>query len=106
MKPRVIFGTGRDEGKEKCQRKEGGYAAILYGPVTLARDRRLGKVRMFPCQTAFEVSSGGDKFLTVDYASAGKHGTGRARWRHGCPSVKERCFRKGNLLEIETGILF
>lgn len=72
MKPRVIFGTGRDEGKEKCQRKEGGYAAILYGPVTLARDRRLGKVRMFPCQTAFEVSSGGDKFLTVDYASVGK----------------------------------
>lgn len=91
MNPRVIFGTDRDEGKEKCQRKEGGYAAMLYGPVTLARDRRLGKVGTpvclrksfemkpydiqkipFPCQTAFEVSSGGEKFLMVDYASAGK----------------------------------
>lgn len=65
------------------------HVAVLYGPLALARDRRLGtegtpvragegKISLsaaesgIPCQCCFNVNLGGEEFRMVDYASAGK----------------------------------
>lgn len=83
--PRLVYGM---ENPEDPQSRA--HAAVLYGPLTLARDQRLGEtgncVRpgdgkvlarrlesvAIPCQCGFEVELGGGRFLMVDYASAGK----------------------------------
>lgn len=82
--PRLVYGmeNAEDPGSSR-------HAAVLYGPLALARDRRLGAegtpVRVgagnlsvtpaeagIPCQCCFRVNLGGEEFLMVDYASAGK----------------------------------
>ena len=83
--PRLVYGmeNPEDPGSDA-------HAAVLYGPLTLARDQRLGETGTcispgngevsarrlesvkIPCQCGFEVDLGGEKLLMVDYASAGK----------------------------------
>ena len=83
--PRLAYGAENpeDAGSER-------HVAVLYGPLALARDRRLGSEGLpvvlgdgqvsvrkadkisVPCQCCFEVSLGGETFPMVDYASAGK----------------------------------
>lgn len=83
--PRLVYGMENPE-----DAGSGRHVAILYGPLVLARDRRLGgegapveigektvSVRRMektsiPCQCCFEVSLGGAVFPMIDYASAGK----------------------------------
>lgn len=83
--PRLVYGAENPEDV-----RSGKHVAVLYGPLALARDKRLGQegnpvalgdgtvsVRKadkvcVPCQCCFEVSLGGETFLMVDYASAGK----------------------------------
>ena len=81
MNPRVVWAAG----------EQPAYAAVLYGPLALARDRRMGPVATpvsftdavsvkrlaneavsFPCQGVFEVNTGTQRLQMVDYASAGK----------------------------------
>ncbi len=82
--PRLVYGMENPEDPGSSR-----HAAVLYGPLVLARDKRLGaegtpvsvgdgklSVRPaqagIPCQCCFNVSLGGEEFLMVDYASAGK----------------------------------
>ncbi len=83
--PRLVYGMENPEDPGS-----GAHAAVLYGPLTLARDQRLGETGTcispgngevsarrlesvkIPCQCGFEVDLGGEKLLMVDYASAGK----------------------------------
>lgn len=84
-KPRLVYGmeNPKDPGSVR-------HAAVLYGPLALARDKRLGgegipvtagdgsvSVRRVPesgvpCQCRFDVTLGGETFPMIDYASAGK----------------------------------
>ncbi len=82
--PRLAYGmeNPQDSGSSR-------HVAVLYGPLALARDARLGTegtpVRVgdgkisvsaaeagIPCQCCFRVNMGGEEFLMIDYASAGK----------------------------------
>lgn len=82
--PRLVYGMENPEDPGSSR-----HAAVLYGPLALARDGRLGAEGMpvsvgdgtlsvrpaqagIPCQCCFNVSLGGEEFLMVDYASAGK----------------------------------
>lgn len=85
MNPRLRFG---EENEDDPQSKD--HVAVLYGPLALARDKRLGAedtpvivkngqlslqtTRHIPflCQCAFDVTIDGKTFPMVDYASAGK----------------------------------
>lgn len=85
MNPRLQFG---EENEDDPQSKD--HVAVLYGPLALARDKRLGvegtpvnvkngqlslkttQHSPFPCQCAFDVTIDGQTFPMVDYASAGK----------------------------------
>ncbi len=86
MNPRLVFGQPHPE-DPKSEHK----VAVLYGPLVLARDQRLGEVGNvitltkrevslkayeacidFPCQCAFMVRIDGNEFPMIDYASAGK----------------------------------
>ena len=65
------------------------HGAVLHGALVLARDKRISEVGMpvaldeqvkvtripnppIPCQGMFEVASGKERLLMVDYASAGQ----------------------------------
>ena len=80
--PRLAYGmeNPQDSGSSR-------HVAVLYGPLALARDARLGTegtpVRVgdgkisvsaaeagIPCQCCFRVNMGGEEFLMIDYASA------------------------------------
>ncbi len=83
--PRLVYGMENPEDHGSSR-----HVAVLYGPLALARDRRLGEVggsvrvgdgkvsahRLedveIPCQCGFSVGLGGEEFAMVDYASAGK----------------------------------
>ena len=83
--PRLVFGMENPEDALSSR-----HVAVLYGPLALARDRRLGKERLpvllgngkvsakkkektdISCQCQFDVTLGGETFPMVDYASAGK----------------------------------
>lgn len=82
--PRLVYGMENQEDPGSSR-----HVAVLYGPLVLARDRRLGaegtpvrvedgKVSVrptyagIPCQCCFTVAMGGEEFLMIDYASAGK----------------------------------
>ncbi len=83
--PRLAYGMENLEDPGSSR-----HVAVLYGPLALARDRRLGTVGTpvrleagsfsvrrtedvgFPCQCGFVVSDGQETFYMVDYASAGK----------------------------------
>ncbi len=84
VNPRLVFGMHNPEDPESEKR-----LAVLYGPLALARDKRLGQVGSpvalternitlkpyqapFPCQCAFMVQIDGNEIPMVDYASAGK----------------------------------
>ena len=85
MKPRLAFGKKNPEDPESEK-----HVAILYGPLALARDKRIGaggvpvsvtegKLSLkpmekcpVPCQCAFEVELDGQNIAMLDYASAGK----------------------------------
>ncbi len=87
MNPRLVFGMHNPEDAKSEKRM-----AVLYGPLALARDKRLGEVGTvlavgekklelkaldvdtigFPCQVSFEVNVDGNQFTMIDYASAGK----------------------------------
>lgn len=83
--PRLAYGAANPEDAGSSR-----HVAVLYGPLALARDKRLGtegtpvapeggqvSVRKadgagVPCQCCFEVTMGGETFPMLDYASAGK----------------------------------
>ncbi|MDE7355137.1 MAG: glycoside hydrolase family 127 protein [Acetatifactor sp.] len=83
--PRLVYGMDNPKDPDS-----GAHVAVLYGPLALARDQRLGQTGTcvrpgdgkasarrlesvkIPCQCGFEVELGGEKLLMVDYASAGK----------------------------------
>ncbi len=86
MNPRLVFGMHHPEDSKSEKR-----FAVLYGPLALARDKRLGQVGNpvileernlilkpyedqvpFPCQCVFKVQLGDNEIPMVDYASAGK----------------------------------
>ena len=85
MKPRLAFGEKNPEDPESEK-----HVAVLYGPLALARDKRIGvegvpvsvtegKLSLkpmekcpVPCQCAFEVELDGQNIAMLDYASAGK----------------------------------
>ncbi len=86
MNPRMVFGMPNPE-EAKSEKR----FAVLYGPLALARDKRLGQIESpvalteknlilkpyqdkvaFPCQCAFMVQIDGTEIPMVDYASAGK----------------------------------
>ncbi len=86
MNPRLVFGMHNPEDTESEKR-----VAVLYGPLALARDKRLSEVgkpvvlterkltlkpypdkAAFPYQCAFMVQIDGNEIPMVDYASAGK----------------------------------
>ncbi|MCI8923773.1 MAG: hypothetical protein HFI45_07260 [Lachnospiraceae bacterium] len=82
---RLVFGMENPEDDLSSR-----HVAVLYGPLALARDQRLGaegrpvalgdgKVSAqkkekgnIPCQCLFDVAIGGEAFPMMDYASAGK----------------------------------
>ncbi len=83
--PRLVFGMENPEDPGSAR-----HVAVLYGPLALARDKRLGAEaksvtlgdgsvsvqrvpeRSVPCQCRFDVTMGGEIFPMIDYASAGK----------------------------------
>lgn len=82
--PRLVYGMENPEDPGSSR-----HAAVLYGPLALARDRRLGAEGTpvnvgdgklsareaqagIACQCCFNISLGGEEFRMVDYASAGK----------------------------------
>lgn len=82
--PRLLYGMENPDDPDSSR-----HAAILYGALTLARDKRLGEegtlVRLkkgaftaekipapIPCQCCFEIKTEQSVFRMVDYASAGK----------------------------------
>lgn len=83
--PRLVFGMENPEDDLSSR-----HVAVLYGPLALARDQRIGtegrpvalgdgKVSAhkkekgnIPCQCLFDVAIGGEAFPMMDYASAGK----------------------------------
>ncbi len=83
--PRLVFGMENPEDPGSAR-----HAAVLYGPLALARDKRLGaeglpvalrdesvsvrRVREtgVPCQCRFDVTLSEETFPMIDYASAGK----------------------------------
>lgn len=84
ISPRIVYGAENPEDPDSSR-----HVAVLYGPLALARDRRLGTegtaVRAgegnisarsaevgLPCQKALRVALGEEEFLMIDYASAGK----------------------------------
>lgn len=66
---RYVHGMENPEDEDSARQ-----TAALYGPLTLARDRRLEEnaPEDIPCQCRMEVSFGGKKIPMIDYASAGK----------------------------------
>ena len=66
---RYVHGMENPEDEDSARQ-----TAVLYGPLTLARDRRLekGAPEDIPCQCRMEVPFGGKKIPMIDYASAGK----------------------------------
>ena len=66
---RYVHGMENPEDEDSARQ-----TAVLYGPLTLARDRRLekGAPEDIPCQCRMEVPFGGKEIPMIDYASAGK----------------------------------
>ncbi len=66
---RYVHGMENPEDEDSARQ-----TAALYGPLTLARDRRLEEnaPEDIPCQCRLEASFGGKKIPMIDYASAGK----------------------------------
>lgn len=84
ISPKLVYGKENPDDPGSSR-----HAAVLYGPLALARDRRLGEEGTevnpgdgilsaesadmnIPCQKAVKISLGKENFVMVDYASAGK----------------------------------
>ncbi len=84
MSPRMLHPVGM---KDKPESKR--HIAVMYGPLVMARDRRLGITEdrlpasdsfslelcekpSFPCELAARVTVGSEEFMMIDYMSAGK----------------------------------